>query len=120
MAQLWPRDVKKFYAKLHVAVDAHEVARASEKGQPYTQQLEGHGCRLLSTSTSVGQCRSHVLLYSNLMLHGKALEGFGVPSLGWFIKMRESAGLQSWVYAVVVIAGAEAALQYGYDETQIG
>ena len=53
------------------------------------------------------------------MLHGKALEGFVVPSLGWFTKMRESVGLHSWVYAMVAIAGAEAVLQYGYDETQI-
>ena len=130
LAQLRLRDINKLNAKLRVAVDAYEAAsaramekfvttRTSEKGQPYSQEFEEHARRLLSTGISAGQCRQHVKMNSSFMLHGKALEGFVVPSFGWFAKMRGSVGLHSWVYAMVAIAGAEAVLQYGYDETQI-
>ena len=59
------------------------------------------------------------MLNSKFMLHGEALENFVVPSLSWFQKQRETVGLHSWSCAMLAIAGAEAVLQYGYDETQI-
>ena len=59
------------------------------------------------------------MLNSNFMLHGEALEKFVVPSLSWFQKQRETVGLHSWSCAMLAIAGAEAVLQCGHDETQI-
>jgi hypothetical protein len=118
--------------KFRVAVEAHEMSEAKSTQkfvctktddhggrQPFSPPFEEHSRRLVSTGTSAEQRRRHVMLNSNFVLHGEALENVVVPSLSWFQKQRETVRLHSWSCAMLAIAGAEAVLQHGHDETQI-
>jgi hypothetical protein len=42
-----------------------------------------------------------------------------VPKLDWFIKQRETLGLESYLYTFMRIAGCEKIVQWGFDETTI-
>ncbi len=42
-----------------------------------------------------------------------------MPKLDWFIKQRETLGLESYLYTFMRIAGCEKIIQLGFDETTI-
>ena len=48
-----------------------------------------------------------------------AMDLFVVPKENWWKKMRESMGMESWVYGMLEICKADAILQFGFDETAI-
>ena len=90
--------------------------RTKDRGRPYTDEFEAHAVSCMATGISARQCREQML--QNAAFH-KAGDGFVVPELDWFERIRERLGNESILYAFIKIAGAKEILQHGSDETGI-
>ena len=90
--------------------------RTTAKGRPYSDNFEAHAVRSMATGISAKHCRDQMILDGAFLDAG---EGFVVPEIDWFERLRERIGNESLLYAFVKIACAEEVLQHGSDETGI-
>ena len=90
--------------------------RTEGHGRPYTDEFEAFAVKCMSTGISAQQCREQMLL--NADFH-EAGDGFVVPEVDWFDRLRERIGNESLLYAFVKAARAKEAPQFGSDETAI-
>ena len=88
-------------------------------GQPYFKHFEEHARRVLSTGNSARGCRLQLEYDARYIMGEDAMDLFVVPKENWWKKMRESMGMESWVYGMLEICKADAILQFGFDETAI-
>ena len=110
----WKDDEKKALTPLH-----NVVTRTTERGRPYSPAYEAHSRMIMSLGISAEAAKQSIALNKAFFLGHEAAAKLETPELNWFKKQRESLGLQSWVYSMVEIAGADTVNQFGFDETKI-
>lgn len=90
---------------------------SSQRGRPYSEELDRHIYALLATGASARCVREHMRLNFNFLI--PVLQTVELPKVDYIEKKRIEMGLGSQFYAVWEIAQASEIHQCGWDETKM-
>jgi len=90
-----------------------------QRGRPYAVEYERLSREVMSSGMSAQACQHAMELCSKYYLGEAAASKLETPHIDWFTRQREGLGVESWMYAMIRIAGADKILQHGCDETGI-
>lgn len=90
---------------------------SSQRGRPYSEQLDRHIYALLATGASARCVREHMRLNFSFLI--PSLQTVELPKVDYIEKKRIEMGLSSQFYSVWEIAQASEIHQCGWDETKM-
>lgn len=105
----------------HAAEQEHTLhfRRTGSRGNPYPKELEQHARCVMATGVSAEAAEQIIHLNACFNFGKEKAATLDFPATTWFQRQREALGTESWLYAMIQIAGADMVLQHGCDETKI-
>lgn len=74
----------------------------------------------MSIGVSAHSARESILMAAGFFLGEEEAKDLKLPTTRWFQEQREAAGYESWLYAMIDVAGSDEIIQHGCDESNIG